>query len=380
MRARRRATGRRLERRLALVALVAAVGCLACCAPSPPPRIMSQVEAVRSGPAGQEAKRLAPQGYAHAEALRRRAEQAHRDDDLAGAQILSEHALAAYAHAFALARLAQAQQRLAQARARLAEVQTELSALGERQQRIAAEADDLELRVKVVQDAVPLVPNQPATPERERARLDAARSMAQQGQLLCAATGLLSPAAEGLAEHLARIQALEKKLASGPTTVPIDEAIELRSACLRLLTLARRPATRRAPAAGQADALLAALSAKGSLFPFRDDRGVVVTLRGVVTRQGMLTKAGAERLALLGRVAKANPGFPVLVVVHSARGAAAAGDEATAKAVCQALTDAGAPKVEARTVGDAQPVIDPTTEGAAARNARIEVVFVSPSS
>jgi hypothetical protein len=369
-----------LVRRLALVTLATAAGWPAGCATNPRPRIMSQVDAVRSGPAGQEAKRLAPQGYAHAEALRQQAEQAHRNDDLAGAQILSEHALAAYHHAFALARLARAQRRLAEAQARLAKAQTQLVALGERQQRVAAEADNLELRIKVFRDALPLVPNEPTTPERERARLHAARSLAQQGQLLCAATRLLSPAAEDLAEHLDRLQALERKLDDRPSTVPIDEAIGLRSSCLRLLTLARRPATRKAPAAGQSDALLSALSREGDLFPFRDDRGVVVTLRAVVTGQGTLTKAGAQRLALLGRVAKAHPGFPVLVVVHSARGVATTRDEAAAKAVCQALTEAGARKVEAKTVGDAQPVVDPAAEGAAARNARVEVVFVSPSS
>ena len=45
---------------------------------------------------------------------------------------------------------------------------------------------------------------------------------------------------------------------------------------------------------------------------------MVVTLRGLVAGGGKLTKLGSERLQALGRVAKAHPEFPVLVVVHSA--------------------------------------------------------------
>ena len=353
---------------------------LPACTTSPRPRIMREVAAVRAGAAAKEAEQFAPQAFAHAEQLREKAEKAHADDDMAGCQILSEHALAAFNHAFVLARLAKAQRRLAMAESELADVQKQLQALDSEQQQVAAEADDLEMRIKVVEDALPMVPNEPSSPEREKARADAARSLAMQAQLLCASTRLLDPSAPGLSEQTQALAKLEKALGERPAAIPIDEAIQLRTACLRSLTLARRPATRQAPAAGQADDLLARLSETGDLNPFRDDRGVVVVLRGIVSGSGRVTQAGAERLAALGRTAKANPTFPVLVVVHSARGGPAKDDQLRSRAVEKALREAGAPTVESRVAGDSQPVVDRKRKGASQRNERIEIVFVSPSS
>jgi len=353
---------------------------LPACATGPRLRIMREVDAVRAGAAAKEAEQFAPQAFAHAEKLHEQAEKAHVDDDRAGAQILSEHALAAFNHAFILARLAKAQRRLAVAEGELADAQKLLQALDGEQQKVAAEADDLEMRIKVIQDALPLVPNEPASPEREKARWDAARALAMQAQLLCAATRLIDPDSSGSGERTQALAGLDQALAERSAAAPIDEAIRLRSACLRSLTLARRPAARKAPAAGQADELLAQLSKAGNLNPFRDDRGVVVVLRGVASAAGKLTPAGAERLAMLGRTAKAHPAFPVLVVVHSARGGPGRNDSARAEAVTKALEEAGAPTVEARVAGDAQPVVDRKRKGAAERNARIEIVFVSPAS
>ena len=133
------------------------------------------------------------------------------------------------------------------------------------------------------------------------------------------------------------------------------------------------------PYYGSDKTLLAELSRSGDLFPFRDDRGVVVTLRGLVGAGGKLTQAGSERLRTLGRVAKAHAAFPVLVVLHSARVGASARDDAAARTIAQALTDSGAPKVETATVGDAQPVVSRKSKGGKARNARVEIVFVSPA-
>ena len=353
---------------------------LPACGTSPRPRIMREVDAVRAGAAAKEAEQYAPQAFAHALKLQEQAEKAHVDDDMGGAQILSEHALAAFQHAFVLARLAKAQRRLAAAESELEDAQKQLHALDAEQQKVAAEADDLEMRAKVMRDALPLAPNEPASPEREKARRNAARSLAMQGQLLCAAARLLDPNATGVTEHTQSLGALDKTLADRAVAVPIDEAIRLRSACLRSLTLARRPTTREVPAAGLADALLTRLSEAGGLYPFRDDRGVVVVLRDAVSGAGKVTAQGAEHLALLGRTAKAHPAFPVLVVVHSARGGPSRHAKARADAVERALKEAGAPTVEARTAGDSQPVVDRKRKGASERNERIEIIFVAPSS
>jgi flagellar motor protein MotB len=338
---------------------------------------MSQADAVSEGAAAQEAHRLAPQAFLHAERLRREAHAAYRDDDLPVAQILSEHAIAAYSHAFVLARLAKAEQRREQARLELERAQQVLAQLDEQQQRVATEADDLEMRIKVARDAEPLAPNEPTSPKRERARLEAARSLALQARLLCTSTRLLDSKANGLSEDLKALDALDAVLAGQPEATPIDEAVRLRSACLERLTLTRRAATRRAPAAGAADALLAELGDAGGLFVFRDDRGVVVTLRGLFSRDAQLTPTAQAQLAMLGRVAKAHPDFPVLVVSH---GDSSAVDDARMTAIVGALKAAGALEVEQHNAGDVQPVVDPARRGARERNTRVEIIFVAPTS
>lgn len=321
---------------------------------------------------------MAPQAYAHAERLRTRADQAHDDGKPAVAQILGEHAIVAYEHAFVLARLARAERALASAELELDRAEKELAALDAQQTRAAAEAEALEMRVNVARDAIPLTPNTPASAEREAARLEAARALASQARLLCSATAMLAgpSAIESEREALAKLDA---ELASAPKVAPIDEAIRARSACLGLLSGARRERTAKAPAAGVVDALLAELSRNGDLYPFRDDRGVVVVLRDAFDKGAAPTKAGAERLSALGRVAKAHPDFPVLVVVHSA-GRPGADHDRRAKAAVDALAAAGASKLESRVVGSAQPVVDPKRAGASARNERIEIVFVAPTS
>jgi outer membrane protein OmpA-like peptidoglycan-associated protein len=349
------------------------------CAAVPRPRVLSDVEAVEKSPAAAESKRLAPQAYAHADLLRRRADQAHESGDRARAQALGEHALAAFTHAFVLARLAKAEQELARSRQALAKAETELARLDEQQKRIAVEVDDLELRVKVARDAIPLLPNSPASPERETARREAALALSGQARLLCLAARLLDGKLEGLESAASKVDALEQKLSAPTAPVPIDDAIVARSSCLKLLTHARRPARRNAPASGQEDALFAELAQLGDLMPYRDDRGIVVTLRGLFGRAEALSKQGTEQLTLLARVAKAHPDFPVLVVVHASQGSPSGRDTKRADAIAELLRGAGAPKVEARAAGGGQPIANPGRPGAPARNERIEIVFVSPA-
>ncbi|MCA9646377.1 MAG: hypothetical protein KC492_37080, partial [Myxococcales bacterium] len=105
--------------------------------------------------------------------------------------------------------------------------------------------------------------------------------------------------------------------------------------------------------------------------PHRDDRGIVVTLRGLY-QGNKLAKDAKERLEALAKVAKANPRFPLLISVHE--GAA----DAKATELVKTLSDLGAPKVEARGIGDRLPLVPSKLRGAAQKNARIELVFVSP--
>jgi hypothetical protein len=189
------------------------------------------------------------------------------------------------------------------------------------------------------------------------------------------AARLVEPARASLGTLLAKADELRAKLDTA-APAPVDDVTALRSDCLRELTLARRPRAQASPSQGESDALLSELS-RADFLPFRDDRGVVVTLRGL-REGGKLTAKTADKLADLGRVAKAHPEFPVLVVLHDAR--AGAKDDGLATQAVEKLKAAGATRIESRLAGGASPVVPPDRAGAAARNERLEIVFVSPGS
>lgn len=359
-------------RRAAWLALLLTAS--ACATPARPP-IMGEVERTRQGPAVVSASKEAPQAYARAELLRKRAEQAYADSDLPTAQILSEQALAAYLRATLEARLTRAENRLAEAQALEQKQAERLAQLDVEQQRLAAEASDLELRVKVARDAEPLAKSEPASPEREKARREAARAIVMQGSLLCVAARLIEPNRASLAPLLSKADELTKKLQTA-APAPVDDATALRSDCLHELTLARRPRVQQNPSQGESDALLAELS-RADFLPFRDDRGVVVSLHAP-REAGKLSRKATDKLADLGRVAKAHPEFPLLVVTHDARPGAK--DDGLGALAADALKAAGAGRVEARSAGSSTPVVPPERPQAAQRNERLEVVFVSPGS
>jgi hypothetical protein len=346
---------------------------LAGCATPARPQIMTELERTRGGKAVQDAKQAAPQAFARAELLRQRADQSYQDGDLPSAEILSEQALGAYLRATLEARLTKAENGLAEARVQEKSQAERLAQLEAEQQRVAAEAADLELRVKVARDAEPLAKSEPASPEREKARREAARAIVTQGTLLCVAARLVEPSRAALAPLLGKADELRAKLATN-APAPIDDATALRSDCLRELTLARRPRAQQNPSQGESDALLSELS-RADFLPFRDDRGVVVTLHAV-REGGKLSPKLNDKLSELGRVAKAHPQFPLLVVSHDAR--AAAKDDGLAARAAEALKAAGAPRIEAQSAGSSSPVVPQDRSGAATRNERLEIVFVSP--
>lgn len=424
------------------LALVGSLGGVAC-APIPKPAVLAEVEQVRGGPAAKEARALAPGSVAHAEKLGREANAAFEAGDTAGAQILAERALAAYAHASAVARIARAEASGRGSAEQESKARAELTGIEADQARVLAEAEALEARLKVAVDAQPVVPSGAADPEREKARVAAARALSLQARLLCSAGRLLleraplsvaaaaspsppaatpapsapaasstaaapskpaappapaaassppsSPAAPAaqtpataatrLEEATAALTKLDADLAAGGPA-PIDQASRARAGCLAALTSIRRAATPVAKAPGSGDALLTALSAVGTWSPSRDDHGVSVTLRGLF-KGDALTPAGSARLAELGRIAAAHPTFPVVVVLHQDKEPAKKDAKAEraqasrAELIVKALKAERAPRVESVLAGAALPVVSP--EGAdRARNARVEVVFVTP--
>ncbi|WP_437945466.1 hypothetical protein WME98_31705 [Sorangium sp. So ce296] len=211
-------------------------------------------------------------------------------------------------------------------------------------------------------------------------------------QPAAAQPGSASLAAQ-LDEATAAIKKLDADLAEAGVAgraipAPIDQASRARAGCLAALTAARRAATPVTRAPGAGDALLAELSAAGTWSPARDDRGVVVTLRGLFAGNA-LTKTGEARLRDLSRVAAAHPAFPVAVVVHTDREISAREEPAwaaRADAIVRALDPAQgasaaaapqAPRIAPFLAGSAAPVVDPGGSERG-RNARVEIVFVTP--
>lgn len=364
----------------ALSIAVALVG--AGCAHPPRPAVMADADHTRRTPAAQQAEKLAPQAFAHAEKLRKQAEEAYEAEDYVGAQLLSERALAAYQRAHAQARLVratnlaeEASQNLREAEERLAHNEGELA-------RVKAEADALEARIQVARDALPITPSSTTSDyKRELARLASARALALDARLLCTAAKLLGGQAAGLDEAEKLVTDLDSKIKDPKARAPIDEASRARALCLATLTAVRRGAFAES-SLGHADALLAALSASSSLEPARDDRGVVVTLRNVFQGSSLSNEAKA-RLQELGRLATEHPSFPLQVVVHTAsepRPGDLARYQAQGAEVAKALAAAGAPegKIHVETAGASRPVVDPSSARDRLRNERIEIVFVNP--
>jgi outer membrane protein OmpA-like peptidoglycan-associated protein len=348
------------------------------CAHPPRPAAMAEADTVRKAPAAATAAALAPEAFAHAEKTRREAEDAYQSGDLSGAQILGERAVAAYQHALVLARIASATETANRARAAIRAAEQSFAETDGEQKRVAAQADDLEVRIKVIKDAVPVGPAGPADAAREQARLGSARSLALDAKLLCAAAKMVGSDTPILAKAQSSLEDLTKRLGE-KSRAPIEAAMRARAECLSALTAARRVASTTS-STGRSDQLLSEVSAMGGLFPVRDDRGVVVTLRELFAAN-QLTHEARERLTSLGRVAQAHDDFPVQVVVHSSKASATTeGDEdrRRGEAVAQSLVDAGAKKdrVSVEAAGTAHPVLEPARDPK--RNERIEIIFVDP--
>jgi flagellar motor protein MotB len=345
--------------------------------------------------AGKDAQNLAPQAFALADQELALANEAKAHGDTIGAELHAERAMAAYNDAIALARLARAAQDDAAASEALARASELAQRYAAQRRAIDREAEDLEKQLRIMREAQLPVASGAADPERERARLVATQSLVTQARLLCSAARLVSAQAPGLADAESAVSALEKQLESGARTpAPIDPAARARAACLASLTKARRASSAEAD---QTDALLAEITQASiggkppagqaralDVAAARDERGVVVTLRGIWSG-AELTAEGQNALKVLGRVAAAHPAFGVQVVVHDAAppsAADAAADQKRGEAAAKALAEGGAPsaKTKVELAGARAPVVDPQDAKRRERNSRLEVVFVAPSS
>lgn len=372
-------------RSLAIIGLLTALSVSSGCAPILPPQALGEVDAVRETPAVLEAKAVSPAVVAEAEKLRADAMAAFEADDLAGAQILAEEALAAYERAVAVARTARAEERRVSAAAeaedkkkRLAEVEAEL-------QQVQAAVRAADKRLEVLRELQPVTPSGPADPSREKARAAVVATLRLEALLLCSAGELLATerasepgfvVPEAVAGAKASLAALDETLASKPTAAPIDQARRARADCLASLAAVRRAKGASASAPGASDRLLASLSEAGQGDPRRDDRGIVLTFHQLFDRDALSATGGAA-VAAVAKVGGEHARFPLMVVIHHR------GDEARWRKRGQALVTAlrdelGAARVaDPVLAGSAAPIVDPDGRYAA-RNERVEIVFISP--
>ena len=377
-----------MKRRLLVLGIIGLTGCVHA-ADAPGARV-ADVERTRAALAGHDAQTLAPQAFAEADEALRAAKEAERKGDSVSADLESERAVASYQHAVAIARLAHAKQDEITATGALGQAVEQTQRYSAARKSAEREADDLDKQLKIARETQSPAASGTTDPEREKARLVAAQSLATQARLLCSAARLVSDKAPGLTEAEAAVTDLEKKLEGAPRPAPIDLAGRARAGCLSALTKARRAG---APENDPADALLGELSrsrvalvdpsqgsvSKGTdLAPSRDERGVVVTVRSLFQGDA-LSKGGADMLKELGRVAAAHPSFAVQVVVHSATPpstADAAADKKRGETVTKALAEGGAKKTQLELAGARAPVFDPADAKRRAQNARFEIVFV----
>jgi flagellar motor protein MotB len=365
--------------RAVLAAIVALTGfaAAACGATQMHVAAIDDMERVRAGVDTQEGGRVAPELFARAEQERRISLDAHTHGDDVAATLHAQRAVAAYEHALVVARLARAQTELADAQKSLADTSAQAQQVEASRAELEKQVQDLEGRLRLARDRLMPAASDKATGDREAARLVAAQSMAAEARLLCDAAQLVASDASGLNDANDAVAKLEDRFAKRPHPAPIDDAARARAECLDVLTRVRRAA---GDDAGASDALLSELSSAGGWDPVRDERGVVVTLHDAF-QGAALAPDVAKKLADLGRVASAHPGFAVQLVVHDASAPAAKDttDAKRADAAVQALVAAGAPaaRIKSESAGAREPLVDPNDAKARARNERLDVVFVA---
>jgi hypothetical protein len=350
---------------------------------------MDEVERIRITPAVKDLGTRGAEVFARAERERNLARAAHAAGDNVAATLHAEWAIAAYGHALAVARLSTAVADLGDAQGALDEATTQEQSLAVSRARLELEAADLERRARLAREQ--LLPSHDGDVADDREAADrSAGSLRVEARLLCGAALLVAADAGALADAEGELSKLEGGLTNGspksprgrearPGAIGMDEAGAARARCLNVLIRARRSD---GDVGAVADALLSELSASGGWDPTRDERGVVVTMRGAL--QGTkLTADGEAKLVSLGRVAGSHPRFALQIVLHDAQNPSAKDDGDTQRiaAIVKALLAGGAPaaRLKAELAGTAAPIVDPNDPRLRARNERLDVVFVAGS-
>lgn len=351
----------------------------ACTAPLARPVLLDTAAAEAQTPSAQEAAQLSPLTHAEAEKLRREAEQAYTAGDPTSAQILAEQAIATFSRAFLQARIARSNNSEEELKAPNEAAAAELEKLQAEQKQVMAELQDLEIRIKVLRDAPPIVSSGKAqSAERENARREAVQALLTEARLLCLSARMLAPEAEGLKGAEEAITTVAKQLEDRKQPAPIDSAMRARAGCLDTLSSSRRTLSAQGVSG---DALLTSLG-KANFQPIREDRGVVITLHDAFSGDNV-SRNTSEQLEGLGRIVAANPTTPILIVLHDAespRANAKKRDEKRADAIKSFLIKHRSEKIEVYLAGATRPIVAPENKKDRARNERVEIIFVDTGS
>jgi len=335
---------------------------LGACAPIPPPDVLRAIDKLATSPATRDAALVAPIARAHADALVREAHGALTAGDFAGAQLLGEHAKAAFEVLVAEARAVRAEERRQRSEAEAQAEGARLATLDAENQRVAADIAALELRIDALDQPVGGALQGAAGPTAEARRMRAFDTARFEARVLCTAAELLlksppapeastatastataSTATASTAKAAARLVALDRL-----RDLPIDhdalrEAQATVAACSHALEATRQllaPATVPRPGASgltapAEDAALAAELAALGFDVLQDERGVVVRVFGHAAKAAPTEAFRSEALA----AAAQKYARPVLVVhrTRDAAGAASLGSAVTGPALALLL-------------------------------------------
>jgi flagellar motor protein MotB len=312
--------------------------------------------------------------FALAEQQRRASEKAFASGDAVAGGLLAEQAEATYLRTVALARAATAQAALDEATTLARRSEDQRRDISVERQRSDDEASALEKRVLVERELQAPPPSGPASPQREAARAVAARALATEGRLLCGAARLLGAKSDELDGAEKEAKTLDERLERSKGPSPIDAAARFRATCLRALTLARRNAPDKV--SGQADTLLAKLS-EAHWSPTRDERGVVVTLRGPFVQSDQLHAGFKEKLRDLGKLGKEGGNTSLQLVLH--QGSRDGNPVPKAEALLAFLVEGGwdRQRLSVENAGTRLPLVDHPAGVTDDRNGRVDVVFVT---
>jgi len=340
------------------------------------PAALEQVTRYAATPHLRMAQRWAAATFRQAERDRQQAEALWKQGDAASAALWAERALATFERALLQARQAVAATELEKAKAELAPSAQQLQQLQEEKRQLEADLRVIEMRKKVIHDALPLVVPAAASGAREVARRESARALVAEAEQLCAAAQLVGASASDLEPLQRQNLELATLLVATGRPAPIDSAMRQRSACLALLTAARRP-RRSAASSDEADLVLAELSRLGSFAPVRDERGVAVTLHDAFA-DAELTPAAAQHVRDLIGAMTSHAALPLLVVLHTSDPLDAKRrprQEQRAHAVRRAFGRQD-PTLEVMLAGASKPLVDAKDQGARSRNERLEIVWI----